>query len=261
LVRILLPARWYEELNALRSPSTLVDGHWHVLEKFSSMGNGYTFELETLIFSALISASLEECGRSGRLGEDFFVFGDDLIIPDDTSRAVVAMLNYCGFSLNQEKSFSGPVGFRESCGGDFFEGADVRPFYLKEHIDDPWQLLPDCNGVRRALKRLAALRGRESYEALHAWLACLPSVVRNCTGPEQLGDSVLHTDEGQWRFKWKHGIRYFKAVIRINRAVPWGHWKPSVVLASALYGVGDGFFGVTPRDSPFSYAVKWVPYS
>lgn len=261
LVRLVLPAAWFEELKALRSPSTLVDGKWHVLEKFSSMGNGYTFELETLIFSALISVLLSKCGRSGQLGDDFFVFGDDIIIPDDMSRAVVAMLNYCGFSINKEKSFSGSVGFRESCGGDFFEGADVRPFYLKEHINDPWQLLPDCNGVRRTLKRLAALRGRESFEVLHPWLDSLPTVVRTCTGPEELGDVVLHADESQWRGRWKHGIRYFRAVIRVNKVLPWEHWKGPVVLASALYGVGDGRIGVTPRDSPFSYAVRWVPRS
>jgi len=68
LVKLLLPAKWFEELDALRSPATLVDGHWHVLEKFSSMGNGYTFELETLIFAALASVLLEQMGQSGVLG-------------------------------------------------------------------------------------------------------------------------------------------------------------------------------------------------
>lgn len=261
LVRLLLPARWFEELLALRSPFTQVNGAWYKLEKFSSMGNGFTFELETLIFAALCSVLLEESGRSGRLGEDLFVFGDDIIIPDDMSRSVEAMLKFCGFSLNTEKSFSGSVMFRESCGGDYFNGHDVRPFHIKELINDPWELLPDCNGVRRTLKRLAALRGRESFEVLRNWLAHLPTVVRNCRGPEELGDLVLHTDEDQWKFRWKFGIRYFKSVVRVNKALPWDHWHPDVVLASALYGAGDGRLGVYPRDCPFSYAVKWVPYS
>ncbi len=261
LVRLLLPAAWFEELNALRSPSTLVDGKWHVLEKFSSMGNGYTFELETLIFAALISVLLDKVGRSSQLGTDFFVFGDDLIVPDCVSNSVVSMLSYCGFSLNKEKSFSGPVGFRESCGGDFFEGADVRPFYLKDLIYDPWQLVPDINGLRKTLKKLEAFTGRSHLKALDSWMACLPIPVRYCFGPEFLGDVVLHSDESQWRFKWEHGIRYFKGIIRLNQPLGWKYWSPDVVLASALYGVGDGRIGIIPRDSPFSYAVKWVPGS
>jgi hypothetical protein len=261
LVKLVMPDAWFEELNALRSPFTQVDGRWHRLEKFSSMGNGYTFELETLIFAALISVSLDECGRSGDLGRDFFVFGDDLIVPDSASKAVVAMLRYCGFSLNEEKSFVGPVGFRESCGGDFFEGADVRPFYLKELRNDPWSLFPDINGVRKSLKKLEAFTGRSHLEALHPWLACLPSSIRYCFGPEQLGDSVMHSDESQWRYRWKFGIRYFRGVINVSKPLSWNNWDPDVVLASALYGTGDGRVGVTPRDAPFSYMVKWVPLS
>ncbi len=261
LVKLLLPPSWFRELDALRSPSTLIDGRWHVLEKFSSMGNGYTFELETIVFSSLISAVLDERGARSRLGVDYFVFGDDLIVPDSLTSEVVAVLKFCGFSLNREKSFSGSVPFRESCGADYFGGRDVRPFFLKEQRNDPWELLPDCNGVRRALKRLAALRGRESLEALNPWLACLPSVVRNCTGPELLGDCVLHVDESQLRFRWKNSIRYFRAVVSVPRLLPWDHWRPEVILASALYGVGDGILGISPREPPLSYKVKWVPLS
>jgi len=238
-----------------------VDGKWRRLEKFSSMGNGYTFELETLIFAGLMSVLLRELGRSGRLGEDVFVFGDDIIIPDDCYGAAIAMLEFCGFSANTEKSFHGPIGFRESCGGDFFEGADVRPFYIKDVINDPWELIPDCNGVRRSLKKLEALTGHSHLGPLHNWLDLLPTIIRNCKGPEFLGDSVLHTDESQWKGKWKHGIRYFRGVVQVNKFLTWAHWHPSVVLASALYGVGDGRRGISPRDPPRSYAVKWIPFS
>jgi len=269
LVRLLLPAKWFEELNALRSPATLVDGHWHVLEKFSSMGNGYTFELETLIFSALTSVLLEKSGHQGLLGHDLFVFGDDIIIPTDTFSDVCAMLKYCGFLLNQEKSFNGPVMFRESCGGDYFDGHDVRPYSIKELINDPWLLVPFHNGIRKAFGKLEAFTGVKYPEVLRPILATMPSVVVRCRGPESLGDSVLHSSEEEWRVKWKDCIRYFRGVIRVNKALPWEHWYPEVVLASALYGAGDknakralhGSLGVTPRDSPFSMAVKWVPSS
>jgi hypothetical protein len=266
LVKLLLPAAWSRELLALRSPSTLIDGKWHVLEKFSSMGNGYTFELETLVFAGLLSTLLERIGHEGSLGKDLFVFGDDLIIPDDASDAAIAMLKFCGFSINVEKTFSGPLGFRESCGGDYFNGLDVRPHYIKELINDPWQLIPTYNGLRRTLKKLATLRGSANFKVLDHMLANIPTVVRNCKGPESLGDVVLHSNEDEWRYKWENGIRYFKAVIRVNQGLPWKHWYSSVVLASALYGEGDkrgkhGSLGVIPRDAPFSMKVKWVPSS
>lgn len=260
LVKLLLPAAWFDELDALRSPSTLVDGKWHVLEKFSSMGNGYTFELETLIFAALLCTLSEKSGRSGTLGEDVFVFGDDIIIHESLTLSSVAVLKYCGFSLNQEKSFTGDVMFRESCGGDYFCGHDVRPYYIKEQINDPWLLIPTYNGLRKSLKKLATLRGRENLEVLHPLLDTFPSVVRSCKGPEFLGDFVIHSEK-EWTYKWEYGIRYFKGIVRVNKALPWSHWWPNVVLASALYGEGDGLLGVTPRDSPFSMAVKWVPSS
>lgn len=262
LVRLLLPPRWFEELYALRSPFTRVNGKWCKLEKFSSMGNGYTFELETLIFAALCSVSLRRCGASGCLGEDLFVFGDDLIIPDRCFQPVVAMLKFCGFEINQEKSFHSDVPFRESCGGDYFDGFDVRPFYLKELKNDPWDMLPDCNGVRSILEKL---RGFKPSTPDHFWqnyCSVLPSAVRECQGPKDLGDIVIHNpDWDHWRIKWKHCIRYFKCVIRVSKALPWHHWHPDVVLACALYGVGDGYLGITPRDPVSSYKVAWVPYS
>jgi len=175
---------------------------------------------------------------------------------------MVAVLKYSGFSLNQEKTFSGSDRFRESCGGDYFDGHDVRPYYIKESVNDPWLLIPTYNGFRKSLGKLEAFRGRSSAQVLHPLLDSFPSVVRSCKGPEQLGDTVLHSIcEDEWRFKWEYGIRYFKGVVRVNKPLAWHHWHPNVVLASALYGAGDGSFGIIPRDSPFSMAVKWVPSS
>lgn len=273
LVKLVMPPRWTDELMALRSPFTQVDGKWRRLEKFSSMGNGFTFELETLIFAALCSASLRRCGYQGLLGRDMFIFGDDIIVPDAMARGVTAVLQFFGFSLNKEKSFSGSVKFRESCGADYFDGADVRPFNIKEFVNDPGELFPTYNGLKKTYDRLDVLGCPTPRKALHALLGVMPIELRRCHGPELLGDCVLHEDdESKWRFKWEHNIRYFRGLIRVPTVIPWSHWRPEVTLASALYGVGEGFkarksheydgrVGVTPRDSPFSYAVKWIPCS
>lgn len=117
LVRWLLPPDWFELLAAIRSPYTQIrrkDGLvWVRLEKFSSMGNGATFELESLIFAALVAAV------SGlKVGKDVYAYGDDILVPSAHYLDAMAVLRACGFEPNARKSYGkGP--FRESCGGDF----------------------------------------------------------------------------------------------------------------------------------------------
>lgn len=123
LVDLLVPRDWAKVLFDLRSPIGSIDGKSLSYEKISSMGNGFTFELETLLFYALCKAC---SGKEGQVS----VYGDDLIIPTSSAPRVVALLQFCGFELNPEKSFTtGP--FRESCGGHYFNGVDVKPFYVQ----------------------------------------------------------------------------------------------------------------------------------
>jgi len=270
LVRLLMPPAWFGELQALRSPFTLIGNKWVKLEKFSSMGNGYTFELETLIFAAILSVLLEEEGAMGILGKDLYVFGDDIILPTTHARSAIAALRFFGFSVNTEKTFLDDVHFRESCGADFFLGVDVRPVYLKDAVYEPVELIPWINSVRHLYKKLEGFGQEKRYSGWHCLLDCLPANVKACRGPDALGDVVIHDDVDKWRYKWKsNGIRYFRAVKAIPKKLSWGHWNSEVVLASALYGVGDGkphpfvggTVGVTPRNPPISYKVGWVPYS
>lgn len=80
LIRRLLPPDWFRLLDDCRSKWTLVPSKrgkaWYKLEKFSSMGNGFTFELETLVFSVLLSVAF-----GLKPGVDLWVFGDDIIVP------------------------------------------------------------------------------------------------------------------------------------------------------------------------------------
>jgi len=123
IVMELLPYKWFDVLDQLRSKCFRVDDKWYPYEKFSAMGNGYTFELETLIFWALAKAVVPK-GQ----WEQVSVYGDDIIIPKEYAPKLISLLNHCGFDTNVEKSFiSGP--FKESCGGDYFNGVNVRPFY------------------------------------------------------------------------------------------------------------------------------------
>lgn len=131
LVWLLLPHDWAVMLNDLRSQYTRVNGVWERQHKFSSMGNGFTFELETLIFYALAFACAKKFGYS-----DFWcnAYGDDIIVPNGIYDNLVDILQYVGFSVNTEKSYKeGP--FFESCGKHYFEGVDVTPIYQKDIVE------------------------------------------------------------------------------------------------------------------------------
>ena len=67
LVILLLPFEWWSLLDDLRVKTTLVDGQIHVLEMFSSMGNGFTFELESLLFYAITRVVCRLNGFRGRI--------------------------------------------------------------------------------------------------------------------------------------------------------------------------------------------------
>lgn len=130
LVRSLIPKRWFSLLNSLRSicykvndptqeDRVIVKGRY---EKFSSMGNGFTFPLETLIFYAACKAIGSEAPA---------VYGDDIVIETKLASKLISLLRFMGFYTNKEKTFvDGP--FRESCGEDYLNGVRVRPVFLRK---------------------------------------------------------------------------------------------------------------------------------
>jgi len=129
IVEQLLPPDWLQALEQCRSPEgRLPSGEIIRYQKFSSMGNGFTFELESLIFWALCSSVAD---LTNEMDRRISVYGDDLIVPVGIVEPVVGLLLFCGFKTNTKKSFAnGP--FRESCGKHFFQGHDVTPFFLRK---------------------------------------------------------------------------------------------------------------------------------
>lgn len=127
LVEFLLPPVWFDYMDDVRSKWVNLEGRWLRLEKFSSMGNGFTFELESLIFWALTSACTDICGFTR---DTIGIYGDDIICRKEVVPLLVEVLSWCGFTLNRDKSFTEGV-FYESCGAHFFEGHDVTPLYQK----------------------------------------------------------------------------------------------------------------------------------
>lgn len=122
----LLPIDWWVLLDNLRSKYTAwPTGQVRRNEKFSSMGNGFTFELESLIFYAIASVAA---------GKDVTVYGDDIIVPTSHFDWTVELLELFGFKVNTTKSFGAGTLFRESCGKHYVGGVDVSPFFIRRPI-------------------------------------------------------------------------------------------------------------------------------
>jgi len=147
-----LPLAWL--CMARSEVTTLPDGSEVPLHMVSSMGNAFTFPLQTILFSCIVVGCYRALGIRPKFGRgdpnskgwyltpkdrnserfdtlgNFSVFGDDIIVCREAYDLVIRMLKYFGFQPNPEKSFAdGP--FRESCGQDYWSGYNVRGIYCQ----------------------------------------------------------------------------------------------------------------------------------
>lgn len=134
VVALLFPEEWFNYLDAIRVSNYVLPKEWGGntsptgrYAKFSSMGNGATFVVETLVFAVA-------CKAVG--SKRFSVYGDDIVIETELVPNLVRLLTFLGFVVNQEKSFvHGP--FRESCGSHWYQGIYVTPFYVRRWREGP----------------------------------------------------------------------------------------------------------------------------
>jgi hypothetical protein len=123
----LLPREWLAAVKFGRIPYVEIkDGEYagkHLICSYMLMGIGYTFPLQTLLFYSIIRAVMDLLGEKGLVS----VYGDDLIYKRSIHAYVVSVFEDMNFTLNGDKTYVTDF-FRESCGGDYYRGIDVRPF-------------------------------------------------------------------------------------------------------------------------------------
>lgn len=255
LVELILPDDWLMLLNSLRAPVTYMpeEKRNYYLSKYSSMGNGFTFELETIIFRSLVET----------LGSDGYVFGDDIIVPTEHAAMVVNALKFFGFTPNERKTFVSGA-FRESCGGDYFSGTLVRAFYLKTIPDDPLKWIAVANGLRKADPHLRFFK--EAW-----WYAVVQVPLKyRVFGPKWLEDSVIYEPNAipvrkHHKTVSKNGTKLvdymldsWKVVVEKRQSFDLGeYWDPWTAVASACLGTSSS---VVPRKSKtLGYYTTWVP--
>lgn len=182
LCEFLLPKHVFKKVIACRSEFILgPDKNYHPLKKVSSMGNGFTFELMSLILTCLCRVYDNESS----------VYGDDIIIKREYVDDLIQALTGADFVVNVDKSFwAGP--FRESCGANYHEAEG----YI-ESFDFLWPNdIGDCvliwNKVRILGKTYPSFKLLENalYRSIPEALRCGPdlttrTVIREAAGNPQ----------------------------------------------------------------------------
>lgn len=146
VVEELIPPRWFSLMDSCRSHYGSYNGSTKKWNKFSSMGNGFTFELESLIFYA-IALCCAEYQHTG-LNSDVSAYGDDVILPTSCYKLFSEMMDFYGFVINDKKSHYNST-FRESCGAHYYSGVDVKPIYLKGKVESVPAVYRLANAIRR----------------------------------------------------------------------------------------------------------------
>jgi len=106
------------------------------LAKFASMGSALCFPIEAMVFLAIVFVGIQKELKRPLVSKDLKmfhgnvrIFGDDIVIPSIYVPSVIESLETFGLKVNTTKSFwTGK--FRESCGGEFYDGTSVKPVRL-----------------------------------------------------------------------------------------------------------------------------------
>ena len=194
VVEELIPRRWFSVMDSCRSHYGSQSGQAVKWNKFSSMGNGFTFQLESLIFYAVAFCCTEYLNQDVSLVS---AYGDDVLLPSVCFDLFQEMMDFYGFRVNGKKSHIDSP-FRESCGAHYYLGVDVKPIYLKDKVESVLSIYRLANAIRRQALRHnvyygCSARFRKTFELL---VQKVPSALR-LRIPEGYGDGgfIANLDE------------------------------------------------------------------
>lgn len=135
-----LSPQWQRALKLARSTHRkLPSGEVVVNHFFAPMGSALCFPVEVIVFCAIVEQAMHVLG----VKKPYRVYGDDIICHHSVTSVVLAYLKCFGFEPNEDKSFVGDNPFRESCGGEFFNGEDVTPLRLSRSFGGLHSRVPE----------------------------------------------------------------------------------------------------------------------
>lgn len=99
-------------------------------QKFAPMGSAICFPIMAIVHWSLIKAmvSLSGIANAKEASKHIYVYGDDIIVPNEFTEHIFTMLPKFGMKLNMDKSYFRSY-FRESCGIHAYKGVDITPVY------------------------------------------------------------------------------------------------------------------------------------
>jgi hypothetical protein len=122
--------RWMTQEIDLKLPRSIL------LKKFSTQGSAVTFPVQSIVFwciaacGVLISEGLQATVPNLRsVSRKVRVYGDDIIVPNNSRPIVEELLHTLGLKVNTDKTYSRGL-FRESCGVDAYAGHNVTPLHV-----------------------------------------------------------------------------------------------------------------------------------
>jgi hypothetical protein len=198
LVEEVLPLNWFSLLNTFRSTSGFVGKEEIHFAKFSSMGNGFTFELESLLFYTMALAC---CDSLGLDSSGTSVFGDDVILPTGAYDLFAKVSKDLGFTVNLSKSYDDGC-YRESCGAHYWLGFPIKPIFHKETFDGQQSVIKAANLLR------TFARGHSIYGCDRRFRRCWQLLVdylgRKCPRvPVEFGNLGIIVDDEEAEGYWK----------------------------------------------------------
>lgn len=212
VVKDLFPLDWVAALDACRSTRTMLPcGTVVELVKHAPMGSSVCFPVMALVIWAVITTAISAHHENGcpaypqshayvgrKTGgskwlqdQPVWVYGDDVIVANRHAALAMRALTLVGLQVNQDKSFYKPGGsFRESCGGEYYDGDDVTPIKLGSALNDD----PDSTGTLISFVNLLT----KKYGCVAT--ASLVEFVARATGTPVIGKKAQ--DIGVLSMKW-----------------------------------------------------------
>lgn len=190
----------FQALDSVRSERGRFASHagFITYEKFSSMGNATTFEIESSIFWALASACCDVLKADSRF---VGVYGDDVVLPTRVVELFLECIEECGFKPNASKTFyelhphSLQHRFRESCGKHYFRGEDVTPVYIRKQPQTLLDYFLLVNNLVRWCRRMENLSDApqlsELWDYIRQLRSCAPEAWVKPRIPDGIGDGAF----------------------------------------------------------------------
>jgi hypothetical protein len=160
-------------LNSRSTHVQLPDGIELMIRKLSPMGSAVCFTTLGFTIWALLFAGLSLAGRSD-LARDVYVYGDDIVVPSECHTQATAILQSYGLKVNIQKSFVRSL-FRESCGTDAYNGANVTPVRLRYHMSND-HLTNPTNRLASFAATIHQLWGRGYFSAAYTMASMIPEL-------------------------------------------------------------------------------------